>query len=629
MDAPSRRPGLSADKLALLQRRVGAAAHRADRAGAIPRRAGDAPARLSFAQRRLWFLDQLAPNNPFYNIACAVRLRTFLNVAALRAALAVMVRRHEALRTTFTVLDGEPRQVVAPTMAVELPVSDLRHLPIGDREDEAVRLATEEARQPFDLARGPLMRARLLTLGDQDFLFVLCMHHIVSDGWSMGVFIREFNAVYAGLMAGRPAPLPPMPIQYADFAEWQRGWLTAERLAAHVEHWRQRLEDLPTLALPTDRPRPKTKSYRGALHAFTVPAATCLHLRALCEATGATPFMALAAAFAALLRRYSGQDDIVIGAPIANRNHADIEGLIGFFVNSVVLRMDTGGDAGLRELTERTKQVTLAAYQHQDVPFETLVEALQPERDTGRNPLFQVTFQLLNTPGAGEPQAAALNTVQLDRRTAIFDIAFTLMEQGETLVGGFEYSTDLFNADTMARMAEHFVLLLDGALREPDRPIGQLPLLTGAEHRLLAQWNDTAVDFPADDLLHRMFEARVAMAPDAVAVRDAQGEISYGELDRRANRLARHLHAHGPGREVPVGVCLPRSIDLVVALLAVLKRGAAYVPIAPDEPAGRIATMVERAGIGLLLTRSDLQARLPANAPPCVLLDAHRDRIDA
>lgn len=625
MDTTDRRAGLTADRKALLQRRLSGAAERAGTpAGRIPRRERDGPARLSFAQRRLWFLDQLEPHSAFYNIACALRWKhTALNVQAVRAAIGTVVARHEALRTRFVSVDGEPRQVVMPEAAFDFGVTELREPDAAAREDEALRLATEEARRPFDLARGPLVRARLWRLGERDHLFVLCIHHIVSDGWSMGIFLREFSEAYLAALAGRPPALPPLPIQYADFAEWQHQWLAGERLAKQVDYWRRRLADLPPLRLPTDRPRPKAKSYRGAQHALQVPADLCARLREFAHAAQATPYMVLAAVFAALLARYSGQDDIVIGAPIANRNHAEIEGLIGFFVNSVVLRIDTGGDAGLRDLVARTRQVTLEAYQHQDVPFEHLVEVLQPERDASRNPLFQVTLQLLNTPGAG----IAASTVTLDRRTAIFDLAFTLVEQGDTLSGGFEYDTELFDATTMARMAAHFGALLSAALRDPELALARVPLLTDAERRAIDAWNATAAEFPADDLLHRLVQAQARATPDAVAVQDLDSELSYRELDTRANRLAQHLCALGHDRACPVGVALERGVDLVVALLAVLKSGRAYVPLEPQEASSRVAAMLDGAGVALVVTRAAWRDRFGAR--PCVLLDADRARIEA
>ncbi|MEF7612899.1 amino acid adenylation domain-containing protein [Aquincola sp. MAHUQ-54] len=622
----ARRAGLSTEKQALLQRRLAAAADRAGTApGAIPRRQGSGPARLSFAQRRLWFLDQLAPGNPYYNIAFALRWRgVAVNTAALRRAVATVVARHEALRTTFVAVHGEPRQVVWPEVRFDFGLTDVREADAAGRDQAALDAATEEARRPFDLARGPLLRVHLVRLADDDHLFVLCMHHIVSDGWSMGVFAREFNAAYAAALTGRAPALPPLPIQYADFAEWQQGWLAGPRLQAQLDYWRRRLADLPPLRLPTDRPRPQAKAYRGAQHAFALPAATCARLRAFADAEAATPFMVLAAAFAALLARYSGDDDIVIGAPVANRNHAEIEPLIGFFVNSVVLRIDTGGGAGLRDLLARTRQVTLEAYQHQDVPFEHLVEVLQPERDPGRNPLFQVTLQLLNTPGAG----IDASTVTIDRRTAIFDLACTLVEQGDTLAGGFEYDTELFDTTTMARMGQHYVALLGAALQDPDRPLARVPLLTDGERRAIADWNATAVAFPQDRGLHRIVEAQARVTPGAPAVRDAEGaEITYQALDVRANRLARHLAAVAPDAGRPIAVVLERGIDLVVALLAVLKSGRAYLPLEPGEPAPRLGSMLHGTGAGLVVTRAAHRARF--DAWRCVLLDADRALIDA
>lgn len=628
--AAPHREGLSPDRLALLQRRVAGAAAKAAagpaaREGKIPHRTGSGQARLSFAQRRLWFLDQLEPNNTFYNIACALRWQgVTVHIAALRRAIAAVVARHEALRTTFVAVDGEPQQLISPEVRFDFDVTDLRELDATTRPDEALRRAREQARVPFDLARGPLLRVGLLRLADDDVLFLLCMHHIVSDGWSMGVFMREFNAAYAAALTGQPAALPPLQLQYADFAEWQQTWLAGARLDAQIAYWRQRLRDLPVLRLPTDRPRPKAKAYRGAQQALTLPAATCARLRALAETLQATPFMVLAATFAALLARYSGDDDIVVGAPIANRNHADIEPLIGYFVNSVVLRIQTGGGAGLRELVGRTRQVALEAYQNQDVPFERLVEALHPERDPSRNPLFQVTLQLLNTPSAG----IGASTVTIDRGTAIFDIACTLVEQDGALGGGFEYDTELFDAATMQRMARHFGLLLDAALDAPDAPLAGLPLLTDEERATLATWSCHTAAFPEHELLHQLVQAQARATPDAPAVRDAAGhEIDYRELEARANRLARHLAARGFDRRRPVAVALERGIDLVVTLLAVLKHGSAYLPLERGDPDARIAAMLDDAGAAAVVTNEAERGRFAAW--PCVLLDAEGAAIGA
>jgi len=400
------------------------------------REEGQARVPLSFAQERLWFLDQLAPGNPFYNIPIAVRLTTPLDVAVLARSLNAVVARHEALRTRFVAVDGRPWQVVLPRLTVELPLEDLRALPAAEREQEALRRAGEEARARFDLEQGPLLRARLLQLGASDYLFLLTMHHIVSDGWSMGVFSRELNEFYAAALAGRPPALPELPIQYADFALWQRRWLSGERLEQQLAYWRAQLAGLPQLALPTDRPRPPVQSFRGAVQPLTLPARLTAALRALGRAEGATLFMTLLAGFQALLARYSGQEDIVVGTYIAGRNRAELEPLIGFFVNSLVLRSDLGGNASFRQLLARVREVALAAYAHQDLPFEMLVEDLQPERDPSRNPLFQVMFQVFSA--VGPRQAAADGGApppEVRSGTAKFDLFLDLWELPQGQIG--------------------------------------------------------------------------------------------------------------------------------------------------------------------------------------------------
>jgi hypothetical protein len=409
---------------------------------------------LSFAQQRLWFLDQLVPGNAFYNIPAAFRFSFALNEAVLRRTLDEIVRRHESLRTTFRVERGEPFQVVTPELTLELPVIDLRSMPSAVRESEASRLAADEARRPFDLERGPLIRTTLVRLGETDYLFLLTLHHIVSDGWSMLVLSRELTALYTAFAMDRPSPLPDLAVQYPDYAVWQRESLAGENLEAELAWWRERLAHLPVLQLPTDRPRPTVATYEGAAEPLRLPATLCAALRSLSQREGATLFMTLLSGFAVLLHRYSGQTDIVVGAPVAGRNRAELEGLIGFFVNTLVLRADLSGDPTFRELLGRVRQATSAAYAHQELPFEKLVEELQPERDLGRNPLFQVIFQLFShlglDPTSHQGQGAP---VGVQRGAAVFDLAFNLWEGPAEVVGQIEFSTALYDAGTVARMA--------------------------------------------------------------------------------------------------------------------------------------------------------------------------------
>jgi non-ribosomal peptide synthetase component F len=439
----------------------------------------------------------------------------------------------------------------------------------------------------------------------------------------MGVLSRELNECYAAALAGRPPALPELPIQYADFALWQRRWLSGERLEQQLAYWRAQLAELPQLALPTDRPRPSVQSFRGAVQPLALPARLTAALRALSRTEGTTLFMTLLAAFQSLLARYSGQDDIVVGTPIAGRNRAELEPLIGFFVNSLVLRSDLSGNPSFRELLARVREVALAAYAHQDLPFEMLVEDLQPERDASRNPLFQVMFQLFSAVGArqaasdGRPPRAEVRS-----GTAKFDLFLDLWEAPHEVTGGIEYSTDLFDADTVARLAGHFRNLLEGMVADPERPLSQLPLLAPDEHRrLVVDWNATARPYPREACVHELFEAQAARTPDAPALVFGERTLSYAQLNERANRLAHRLRALGVGPDRLVGVCLERSLELPVALLAVLKAGGAYLPLDPGYPTARLAYMLADANAPVLLTQHQLRPRLPDGPAHTLTLD--------
>ncbi|HEX8348925.1 MAG TPA: condensation domain-containing protein, partial [Hymenobacter sp.] len=451
---------------------------------------------LSFAQARLWFLEQLEPGSYAYNMPAAVRLTGSLNVAALEQSLNEIVLRHEALRTTFRMVSGEPLQVIAPVLVLTLPLVDLRSLPEAQQEAQAERLATEEAQQPFDLAMGPLLRAKLLHLSEAEHILLLTMHHIVSDGWSMGVMIRELAALYKAFSMGKPSPLPELPIQYADFAHWQRQWLQGEVLAAQLFYWQQQLAGAQTvLELPTDRPRPAVQTFRGATQFLALPNPLSQKLKTLSQRSGVTLFMTLVAAFQTLLYRYTGQEDICIGSPIANRNRSETEELIGFFVNTLVLRTDLSENPSFQELLGRVREVTLGAYAHQDLPFEQLVEALQPERNLSHPPLFQVMFVLENAPMPTlELPDLTISSLERKTSTAKFDLTMSMEDTEQGLVGSLEYNTDLFDAGTISRMLEHFQTLLEGIVANPEQRLKNLSLLTQPErHQLLVEWNDTQV----------------------------------------------------------------------------------------------------------------------------------------
>jgi amino acid adenylation domain-containing protein len=591
----------------------------------IPRRRADAPPPLSFAQQRLWFLDRLAPGDPTYNVPNVLRLRGPLVPEALSRALAAVADRHESLRTTFGMAGGEPVQLISPRSEVALTVVDLS----GVGDEEAERLCREEVRRPFDLAAGPLLRALLLRRGPGDHVLALTMHHIVSDGWSMGVLVHEMVTLYEAFASGAAANgvLPELPIQYADFAVWQRERLSGERLEALIATWKRRLGNPPEpLRLPTDRPRPAVKTSAGASQPLRLDPGTAERVRDLAHRERATPFMILLAAFQTQLHRYSGQDDLVVGTPVANRDLAELKGLIGFFVNTLALRGDLSGDPSFRDLLQRVREVALEAYAHQDLPFEKLVEELRPERDPSRSPVFQVAFALQNTPGA-EPALGGVRIegVPVEAGTAKFDLDLAFDHDG--LSGDLGFNTDLFDAATAARMAAHFRTLVAGAVADPGRSLSELPLLGEEERRqLLVDWNRTETA-PAQGLSPaRRFEAIAASRPDDVVLAWTGGTLTYRELDRRANRLARHLRRLGVGPESIVAVLLDRSPELCLAALAVAKAGGAYLPLDPSSPEERIAAALEDAGARVVLTREAFAALDGEDAPgdPLIPLDHPR-----
>ncbi|MEG4806698.1 amino acid adenylation domain-containing protein [Microcoleus sp. F8-D3] len=578
----------------------------------------------SFAQQRLWFIDQLEPGNPFYNLPAAVLLKGRLNVVVLERSFKEIVRRHEALRTTFATVDGQPVQVVGQQLNFGLQVLDLQQLAESEREEKVKQLAVEEASQPFDLTKGPLLRASLLQLDAEEYVLLLTLHHIIFDGWSIGVFLQELAALYQAFSTGKPSPLPELPIQYADFAIWQREWLVGERLQTQLNYWKKQLSGVPPLLeLPADRPRPPVQTYRGAKESFLIPKTLTAALKKLSRQENVTLFMTLLAAFKTLLYRYTGQADIPVGSPIANRNRAEIQGLIGFFVNTLVLRTDLSGEIAFRQLLDRIREVSLEAYAHQDLPFEKLVEELQPERNLSYNPLFQVAF-VLQTPPVAAESIAGLNLTLLDveNQTAKVDLTLYLEEKQEEISGQFEYSTDLFDAGTINRMSGHFLTLLEGIAANPDRRIEKLPLLGEKEqHQLLVEWNDTRADYPSDRCIHQFFEAQVDRTPDAVAVVFEDQKLTYRELNERANQLAHYLQKLGVKPEVLVGICVERSLNTIVGILGILKAGGAYVPLDPAYPRDRLAFTLEDAQISVLLTQQKLLGILPECSAKVIALD--------
>ncbi|MUG96209.1 amino acid adenylation domain-containing protein [Scytonema sp. UIC 10036] len=580
---------------------------------------------LSFAQQRLWFVEQLNPNTSTYNIFAAVQLTGLLNVTVLHESVNEIVRRHEALRTTFTTIKNQPMQLVASAISVNLPVVDLRKLPQSEQDAEVQKLALAEAQQPFDLTKSPLLRMTLLQLSEEKHILLLTMHHIISDGWSIGVFVRQLAALYSSFLDGKSSPLPELPIQYADFAHWQREWLQKEVLEQHLCYWQQQLgEHPPVLELPTDRPRPAVQTFRGARHPLMLPQSLTEALKALSYQEKSTLFMTLLCAFKVLLYRWCGQDDILVGTPIANRAQAETEELIGCFVNALALRTNLGGNPSFRELLRRVRQVALEAYAHQDMPFEKLVEAIQSERDTSRNPLFQVMFALQNAPmPALKLPGLDLRLLDIESSTAKFDLTLELTEMPEGIGGFFEYNTDLFDPCTIQRMAGHFQTLLEGIVTNPEQRLWDLPLLTTEQRQtLLVEWNNTKVDYP-HQCIHHLFEAQVERSPDTMAVVCEGSQLAYHELNQRANQLAHYLQRLGVGPDVLVGIYMERSLEMVVGLLGILKAGGAYVPIDPMYPKEQLAFILEDAQLPVLLTQEKLKPGLPfeIHNPTVVCLD--------
>ena len=580
------------------------------------------PLPLSFAQQRLWFLDQLEPGNALYNLPQMIRVSGTLDQKALQRSLSEIVQRHEALRTTFGGSGGAPLQIILPDPKIRLEVTDLRGTP--GRQTDAERLAKQEARRPFNLQTGPLVRAHLWQFEDDAYLLLLNMHHVVSDRWSMGVLAEELATFYGAFAEGKPSPLATLPVQYADYAAWQRSWLGGETLERSLDYWRARLSGAPpVLELPTDRPRPSVQTYRGASQTHLLPRELVEKLVRLSQVEGATLFMTLLAAFQVLLARYSRQDDIVVGSPIANRTQTEVEPLIGFFVNTLALRCDLSGNPTFVELLQRVKDVALGAYAHQDIPFEKLVEELQPDRSLSHNPIFQVLFALQNAP----VQAMGLPGLRLERvpfytATSMFDMSWFAIEMPEGLLLRAEYNTDLFDDTTITRALAHFHTMLEGIAAHPDQAIRKLPLLEESErHQLLVEFNSTAREYPTNVSLHQFFERQVERTPDATALIFEDHHLTYRELNGRANQLAHRLRTLGIGPDDLVGVCAHRSLEMVVALYGVLKSGGAYVPLDPDYPQDRLAGMVEDAHCKVLLMQERLLSTLPSYSGHVIALD--------
>ncbi|WP_419183617.1 non-ribosomal peptide synthase/polyketide synthase [Scytonema hofmannii] len=581
---------------------------------------------LSFAQQRLWFLDRLEPLSSSYNMSVAFLLVGNLRIPALEKSFIEIIHRHEALRTNFITVDGQATQLIHTDLNWTVSVVDLQHLSPSEQEIASRQLAQQQALEPFDLSNATLLRAKLVVLSQTEHVLLVCMHHIVCDGWSMGVFVEELAALYNAYVQDQPLPLAPLPIQYADFAIWQRQWLQGDVLQSQLNYWLQQLENAPTfLPLPTDRPRGAVQTFAGAYQKFALSLELTQKLTRLSQEQGCTLFMTLLAAFDTLLYRYTGVADILVGSPIANRHRSEIEGLIGFFVNTLVLRADLSGNPGFNELLSRIRSMALSAYAYQDLPFEMLVEALQPERDLSHTPLFQVMFVLQNAPtSVVELTGLTVNSLPVEIATTKFDLTLSMENTPTGLVGGWEYNTDLFDSSTIERMIGHFVTLLEAIVANPTERIDQLPLLTPTEQQqLLVEWNDTRVDYPIDKCIHQLFEEQVARTPDAVAIVFEDQQLTYDELNSRANQLAHYLQSLGVKPDVLVGICVERSLSMVVGMLGILKAGGAYVPLDPAYPQERLGFMLYDAGVSVLVTQQHLVEQLPEHNAQVVCLDTH------
>ncbi|WP_071189198.1 non-ribosomal peptide synthetase [Trichormus sp. NMC-1] len=578
---------------------------------------------LSFAQERLWFLEQLDPNQPLYNEPTALHLRGILEIATLQKSLNEIVRRHESLRTIFTTVEGKPIPTIFPHFNLNLPIVSIELLTPSEQKIEVKRLAIEEALQPFDLGKDPLIRVKLLQLGETEYVLLLTMHHIICDRWSFAILLQELTTLYQAFSKGQISPFKELPIQYADYAIWQKNYLTGEVLEKQISYWEKQLADAPAvLELPTDYPRPPVMSNRGSQLSFSLSPELTQALKTLSQQEEATLFITLLTAFKVLLYRYTQQTDILVGTTIAGRNREELETLIGFFVNTLVLRTDLSNKPSFRQLLRQVRQVALEAYAHQDLPFEKIVEKLQPERNFSHTPLFQVMFQLQNTPNKTlEIPGLTWESLEFHNHTVKFDLCLSMVETEQGLIGNLQYNTDLFDVATIHRMQGHFQTLLESIINNPEQIIEELPLLTKTEQKQFLEWNHTQVEYPQDKCIHQLFEDQVKKTPDTVAVVFENESLTYRELNERANQLAHYLQKLGVSPEILVGICVERSLFMVIGILAILKAGGAYVPLDPAYPQERLAFMVQNAQIYVLLTQTKLLQSLPILPTKLINLD--------
>ena len=615
----------SAIKEALLKKRLQGKLKKKIEIEPVPRRARTGQIPLSFAQQRLWFLEQFEGGHAAYNIPFGFRLNGALHPKALEQAINEIVRRHEVLRSSFQNVEGQPFKQILPRLEVSLPLNDLRKQPQQEQETQIQQMIMQETQTPFDLTHCPLFRLLLFRVKDEEYLFCMTIHHIIYDGWSAGVFMRELTTLYDAFARRRPSPLPDLPVQYADFAYWQRERMNSEVLEQQLAYWKKQLTgQLPTLDLPADRPRPAMQTFSGAMHTFTLPKSLAAELKALSQREECTLFMILLAAFKVLLYRYTGQEDVIVGSPIANRTRAEFEQLIGFFVNTLALRSDLSGNPTFRDLLHRIRKITLEAHAHQDMPFDLLVAELQPERNLNRQAIFQVMFVLQNAPLQRlEFSGVTIESLVILNKMAKFDVTLEMVEGEQGLAGTIMYNTDIFDPERITRMAGNFQVLLEGIAANPEQRISELPLLTETEtYQVLAEWNRTYVCYPEEVCFHHLFEAQVERTPDDTAVIFKEQQISYRELNRKANQLAHYLRKLGMQPEVLAGICVERSIEMIVGLLGIFKAGGAYLPLDPGYPEKRTAFMLGDAQVQVLLTQKKFTAELPAGNTRMLCLDA-------
>jgi len=620
---------LSAKKKAILDALLSqeGIAHPEDR---IPRRQQGGPAPLSFAQQRLWFFDQFEPASFVYNLLTAVSLHGKLDIPALQEAFRELVARHETLRTAFDFRDGRPVQIIGDPHSIPLRRVEISDLPEAERQSRLSDLLREQASRPFDLKLGSLLRLTLIQLAAEEQVLIMAMHHIVSDAWSMKVLVREIIALYRAYSGGYAPDLPPLPLQYADFAVWQRDWLQGNELAQQLEYWKRQLDaGSSILELPADRPRPAVQTYSGADFTFAFSPALSRSLKAMCRAEGVTLFMALLAAFKTLLYRYTGRREIVVGSPIANRQRKELEGLIGFFINTLPLRTIVSEDLSFRGYLERVREAALGAYAHQDLPFEYLVEQIQPGRNLSHSPLVQVAFSFEAAPErAAEIPGLTVEILNKENKAAKFDLTLFATDHGSEVVATFEYNVDLFNRATIERMAGHLLTLVSGIVGDPGQRLADLPLLTRHErYQILTEWNSTGAPYPEQLCAHHLFEAQVRRTPEARALVFENEELTYSRLNARANQVAHYLRSLGARPGEFVGIFMERSAEMIVAVLGVLKSGAACLPLDPAYPKERLAFMLEDSGPVIAVCQQRLASRLPPGRAQVVCLDSESETI--